>query len=319
MPFIVNKVIQKIKREKMKKQLKRVLLVALNVAVLAGFYVISTGADGGCGGSGGVGCTGDSDEPLSYTIEGVQCYLKEDDFCANKNFQEDILVSECDEVLSEDNFKDAFEADYGPCIDYYYRDRRGDDGWSNWNSRYFGIAHGYAYSSALENKSVSLYKHLIEEVKYTSPPTHLHLCLDDIAENPKGEIPSKTWKVTKVDSPDNSMSQEDQEAYLDNTYTFEKVEKLTVNLGDKKTPDEIKYFGNGNVNVDKDGNVFGSYRVDINDASTYAPKTKLTLSFGAGTLVEELDVISTGWDEIVVHLEKEGKKGDITLTAQPDK
>lgn len=181
-----------------------------------------------------------------------------------------------------------------------FRDARSDDGWSTWNHPEFTIT--YKPSN----------KFVVEDVEYTSPPTHLQLCLNSLDENPSNKIPSKTWIVSSVADVSNAdgWTQEEKDVYLDNTYTFEKIKKLYVNLGSNKSEDEEDFFG------DKSG-AYGTYTVEVDNNSQFSPKTRVKMSF-AGTGGTDAEVVSTDWNEIVLRIQQKRKNGttavaDVTI------
>lgn len=136
-----------------------------------------------------------------------------------------------------------------------------------------------------------VYSPIASKIPFSSPPTHLHLCLDNYNENPVNAIPSKTWvvqEITDKEKPGSSALKDPNWInFSDNEYTFEKTSKLKLYMGIEMSDDEKDFF------KDKDSG-FATYAV----TGTKIADTKIIISFGASTYKQEFKIIESNWNKI---------------------
>lgn len=291
------------------KSFKRILLLLFNVFAVYLFFISSTA------------CETYYDHDDWLMLPNAQLYLKETDF----NDQVDYL----DKINPEHPAYDSWlvagilpdEGDMGPnrvkqdTIEYhenkyfeydpteddhktpFYVDARTEDGYSTWNAPKYNLEVGdstyYTNSSGdpVEWRT-DFYYHLvgIKDLEYTSPPTHMHLCLDRW-DDFDSYAPHKSWIVSEIVDPElptvSLLNHTNWVHYSDNVYTFYKAKKLELNLGDRMTGEEISFF------KDKQS-AFASYTVlgDIVD------NTRILISFLGSTYVQELFVVASDWNSI---------------------
>lgn len=145
-----------------------------------------------------------------------------------------------------------------------------------------------------------------------TPPTYLHLCLNTWDENPTGQVPSKTWKVTKIYDEDNLdlTTDSDWTNYEDNVTTFEKGGRFILELGAKRSQKERELFKN-------ETSVFGTYSVSKNGEivtlNLVFPIISGNSNDNNSSWMSKLTVVSSSYTSLNLKGELAGKKGTLEL------
>jgi hypothetical protein len=224
-----------------------------------------------------------------------------------------------------DEYNESIEAvDDAAYIGYseleFVFDLRRNDGWSNWGTpaatgtykdhEFIGeeesvIDGGILGSFRVKSKYYDdVYFFSIE---VNTPPVHLHLCLDDIDENSVNEIPTKSWVVEKIlDHNDNPLTDDDDFKYfVDDVFTFQKVDKMYIEPGSLMSPDESDYLGQM-----QGGKYYGSYTVKAEDDGKVVVKTNFAEVFGY-----TFTVVHSDFEKMQLQFTTgSGKTGNLFLT-----
>jgi hypothetical protein len=285
------------KKLNLKTIVKRSILLTFNFVLIVVVYLTTTAANF-TETTGQIKTRSSCGSTYTYYVNpaiGYNYYESEEDFESNYDYRLDYPgLYDYDYMIEYHEGSPSSQA-------VYYRDARNSDGWSTWNKPEFII------------KYEPINKFLIEELVYTSPPTHLHLCLDYWDDN-MDKVAStifiyrpliKSWMVSSVESVSNDRgwTDEEKDIYLDNTYTFEKASIFSVNLGSNKNEEEQDFVGDQQI-------AYGTYKVEINQNSAFEPKTKLKMGIGT-KLNYEAEVVSTDWNKIVLRISKTRKNGTV--------
>lgn len=200
-------------------------------------------------------------------------------------------------------------------------DVRKTDGWSNWG---MPVSSGEYKEHSLTGSWSNKDKHpfagiditynyfgyddiYVYKIEVNTPPAHLHLCLDDIDENPEGEIPTKSWEVEKIlDHNNNPLTDDDDFKYfVDDVFTFQKVDKMYIEPGSLMSPDESDYLGQM-----QGGKYYGSYTVKAEDDGKVVVKTNFAEVFGY-----TFTVVHSDFEKMQLQFTTgSGKTGNLFLT-----
>ena len=177
-------------------------------------------------------------------------------------------------------------------------DARRADGYSTWSSPQFAFKYDPGSSKAEFDK---IHTHYYKShITMSSPPAHLHLCLNKLDEEYYTSL-NKKWKVTSVtDESGKSLADDpDWGNYTDNIMSFKKADKFVFTPGAKRSKIELDLFGN----EIEHSVLYGSYSVK-EDASK-----KVTLTLAFPSFQQQLEVVSSSWTGLTLKGTIAGKTG----------
>lgn len=203
-----------------------------------------------------------------------------------------------------ENHKKSYEGDTHDI----YIDARTEEGYSTWSQpkHTFTIDIAAADASYKASKHGD-HKHLYKgKIILSSPPAHLHLCLNSWNEDYYFYTPSKIWQIESITNESGQSLADDPDwtNYTDNRMIFKKNIEFTFYPGKKRSATEIDLFGAYSTD---NFLVTGTYTVK-EDASK---KVTLTVSFPKFT--ETFEVVASSYTSLTLKGTVKGKSGYMQL------
>jgi len=259
--------------------------------------------------------------PSSYDANlFMAVYMTEMDFKEGTNviphyYQDQSFYFVFDTLLHFDNDWDYWDHQVAPVQNKgLFFDVRNKEGYSTWSKPWLtltsdnGIYLHDEYTPATDG-----YDYFFQwSGALMTPPAYLHLCLNSWDENPTGQVPSKTWKVTRIyDENENDLTTDpDWTNYEDNVVTFEKGTRFILELGNKRSQKELDLFKD-------ESSVFGTYSVskagEIVSLNLVFPIISGNSNDNNPSWMSKLTVVSSSWTSLSLKGELAGKKGTLEL------
>lgn len=188
-----------------------------------------------------------------------------------------------------------------------YVDARTKEGYSTWSNPEFEFKFDNDLTPVTEEAHTHYYN---GTVSLSSPPAHLHLCLESWDEHPVNKVPGKTWKIGSItDNNGQSLADDpDWKYYTDNMMRFQKTSSFVYTPGQNRSEIELDLFGT----VQQHPTLKGTYSV----AEDQSKKVTLTVSFPSFT--ENFEVVASGWNSLILKGTVKGKTGIMTLAPFKD-
>ena len=237
----------------------------------------------------------------------LRVYRNESDFTASYDDDGDYEYTEW-ESEAEDH------KDYTDQKVTRWVDGRTPEGYSTWShpehTFTFNVDATQVAYDALGKRDKDNHKHIYKgTINMSSPPAHLHLCLNSWNEDYYNyyhyNMNFKTWQIESItnDSGQSLAEDPDWTNYTDNLMTFYKASKFEYTPGQKRSETEVDFF----EAYPKNTTITGTYTV-VEDASK-----KVTLTVNFPKFSESFEVVESSWDGLTLKGTVKGKTGFMHL------